>query len=94
MVNNTSIFINNHGMKGILNHILNKGTDPVQLSYLEFEMNMRKEVHERMLREIEQQANEEAPGSKEGRKIGKSPRRVNAAGSTSKKNRPRGSYMK
>lgn len=94
MVNNTSIFINNLGMKGILNHILAKGTDPVQLSFIEFEMNLRKEAHERMLREIEQQASEEAPGSKKGRRMGKSTRRENAGGSPSKKNRPSGSYRK
>lgn len=93
IANNTSIFINNLGMKGILNHILVKGNDQVQLSYLEYEIGLRKEAHEKMLRELKQQVNEEAAGSEEACTLGKFNRR-DQLGGPFKKNRPSSSSRK
>lgn len=62
MVNNTSILMNNLTMKGILNLVLNKGTDPTQLSYLEYDIVQRRAAHDRMLRELEAEIHETRPG--------------------------------
>ena len=58
MVNNTGIFLNNMAMKGILNLVIKRGTDPIRLSFLEIDIGQRRRAHERMLRELEDDAAE------------------------------------
>lgn len=42
LVNNTSLFLTNPAMKGLLEIVLTKGTDPIQLSYLAYHIEQKK----------------------------------------------------
>lgn len=71
MVNPTSIFLTNVAMRGILNLILDKGTDPMRLSFLELDIGQKRAAHERMIAELEAEIREDrgkvAHGAKTGR---------------------------
>ena len=60
MVNSTGIFLNNMTMKKLLLQvIIPKGTDRVQLDYLQYIMQEREDLHRRLVDDLTDQAREE-----------------------------------
>lgn len=78
---------------GVLNYIIARGTDQIRLSYLEYDIGLRREAHEKMLRDLEADAKEDRDerlrrsGGKEwdGRKPAVSPTRRAAPSSNIRK---------